>query len=221
MAGSSGKTRGLTNCALTFTSGGDKSIFRTRCRAVGHGFEVVATESQARRYRAFYPHQRALSPFVVTFELIGYPELKRVMEYFRSYIDKVILVTSNYMTVSVPSRNFLRAGVPIGGVIDTDHTGSNVFQPTVVFETVTDPLDTRIFTRVGPRGTVSTVDLAMTQRDDASKFFYPSSAAVNDPNAQGDSFYDTRPVPDTPFDPELGYEPIPLQPGEDLSQLGR
>lgn len=209
MAGTREKTRGKTNCTLAYGSGTDRHVFSTRARGISHGFEVIATESQARRYRAFYPHQRALSPFSVEFELIGYNELKSVMGFFRSYIEQVLLISSKYVTVSVPSRDFFRAGVPIGGVIDTDHTGSNVFMPVITFESITDPLDTRIFTTIGPHASISTVDLARTERDDASKFFYPPSAAVNDPNSKGDTFYDTRPAAEPDWDPPPDPNRVP------------
>lgn len=192
MAGTSQKTRGATNCTLSYAKSSALYSFSTRCVGVGHGFEVIFTESHARQYRAFYPHQRALSPFVIKLDLIGYAEAKSVMDFLRGYIKALMTSADTSITVSVPSRNFLRKGVPIGGVVDTDRTGSNVFQPGIVFESVTDPLDTRIFTTVGPNASVSTVDLGISAQDDAAKFFYPPSAAVNDPNAKGETLYDSR-----------------------------
>lgn len=199
MAGSVQSTPGETNCSMSYSRNSGVNSFSTRAVAVGHGFEVIFTESHARQYRAFYPHQRALSPFTLQLDLIGYGELKQVMDFLRGYITALMGSANAPVTVSVPSRNFLRTGVPIGGIIDGDHTGSNVFQPAIIFESVTDPLDTRAFTTVGADASVSTVDLGITQQNDASKFFYPPSAAVNDPNAKGETLYDSKPyVPPAP-----------------------
>lgn len=212
MAGSANKTRGMTNCVMSYAKNSVSNSFSTRCNGVGHGFEVVFTESHARQYRAFYPHQRALSPFFLQLELMGYNELEQVMNFLRKYVQALMGSANAAMTISVPSRNFLRTGVPIGGMIENDHTGSNVFQPSIVFESVLDPLDPRVFTTIGPNASVSTVDLGITGQNDASKFFYPPSAAVNDPNATGESLYDTRPYsnPDPGLGPDNGFKPGPL-----------
>jgi hypothetical protein len=174
---------------------------------VAHSWQVIATESHARRTRAFYPHQRAVGPFTLTLELKGYGELKVVMDWIRDYIDSSMDVNQNSITVSVPSMNFWRQGVPISGVLDSDHTGSNVFLPNVVFESITDPLDTTVFTGTG--NTVSQVDFGITQQNDASKFFFPGSVAINDPNATAESFYDN---PNDGLNQNPAFVPTPTLP---------
>lgn len=202
-----------SNCTLSYGKTSSAYALRARARGISHSFDVIYTESHARRTRAFYPHQKAPGPFTVTFELKGYAELKAVMDWMRGYIDSSADANQNSIAVSVPSMNFWRLGVPISGVLDEDHTGSNVFTPTVVFESVTDPLDATTFTGTG--NSVSQVDYGFTQRDDASKFFYPGTIATNDPNATGDSFYDnpnpndpnTIGNPNTNLGPGKGYTP--------------
>lgn len=192
-----------TNCTLSFSKGGVNYTMRCYARKLSHGFSVIFTESAGRQYRALYPHQRAVDPFGVTLELKGYEQQQLVMDYLRNFIKAVVQTGSVSMTVRIPSRNFLRQGVPVSGVMDTDQTGSNVFYPTVVFESVTDPLD--LATPV-----ISSVDLGSTGADDAGKFFYPASISTNDPNATGDSFYDASPTP-LPFrndDPTPRPSPI-------------
>lgn len=179
---------GTTNCTLSFTKAGVNYTMQARVRGISHGFSVIATESAARQYRAFYPMQRAVDPFTVTFELSGYRQAKQVMDYLRKFMTAVVQTGSTSMTVRVPSRNFMRQGVPTGGVMDMDQTGSNVFVPTIIFDSITDPLDTST-------PPISGVSLGSTAADDAAKFFYPSSVSTNDPNATGDSFYDAAPVP--------------------------
>lgn len=213
MAGRIAKTAGTTNCTMSYGRAALAYAMQTRVRGVSHTFDVIATESHARRQRAFYPHQKAVGPFTLTFELKGYAELKLVMAWMRDYIDSSTDVNQNSITVSVPSMNFWRLGVPISGVIDEDHIGSNVFLPSVTFESINDPLDATTFTGTG--NSVSQVNYGFTQQDDASKFFYPGTIAVNDPNATGDSFYDTPNPndpntignPNTNLGPDKGYTP--------------
>jgi hypothetical protein len=178
---------GTTNCTLSFSKAGVNYSMQARVRKITHGFSVIATESAARKYRAFYPHQRAVDPFSLTFELMGYTQAQLVMGYLRNFMQAVVDTGSTSMTVRVPARNFLRQGVPTGGVMDMDQTASNVFLPTIVFDSITDPLDLST-----PQ--VSGISLGSTSADDAAKFFYPSSASTNDPNATADSFYDAAPV---------------------------
>lgn len=179
---------GVTNCTLSYARAGTPYSMKLRCRGVQHGFSVIATESAGRRYRAFYPHQRAVDPFAITLELAGYTQYKTVMDWLVGYMNSVVQAGSVAMTVNVPARSFLRQGVPTGGVLDMDQTGSNLFLPQVVFESVTDPLDTST-------PAVASVNLGSTPADDAAKFFYPVSASVNDPNATANSFYDSAPAP--------------------------
>jgi hypothetical protein len=178
---------GTTNCTLSFSKGGVNYSITARVTAITHGFSVIATESAGRQYRAFYPHQRAVDPFTLTFALKYYTEAKQVMDYLRKFIKAVIDTGSTSMTVRVPARNFMRQGVPTGGIWDMDQTGSNLFTPQITFDSITDPLDL-----TAP--VVSGISLGSTAANDASKFFYPSSASTNDPNATGDSFYDAAPV---------------------------
>ncbi len=180
--------KGVTNCTLSYVRAGTPYSMKLRCRGIRHGFSVIADESTGRKYRAFYPHQRAVDPFSITLELAGYAQYQGVMQWLIGYMNSVVNAGSVSMTVSVPSRNFLRQGVPTGGVMDMDQTGSNLFLPTIAFASVTDPLDTSV-----PQ--VAGVDLGSTPADDAAKFFYPVSASTNDPNATADSFYDSAPTP--------------------------
>lgn len=198
---------GQTNATLSFTKSNVNYTLDLRVRGFAQGFSVIFTESAARQYRAFYPHQRAVDPFTLTFELMGYPQLKKVMDYLRNFMTAVVQTGSTSMTVRVPSYNFLRQGVPTGGVMDLDQTASNVFYPMVVFDSITDPLDTST-------PALSSVDLGSTAADDAAKFFYPPSASTNDPNATADSFYDSAPVPTAPKpgDPNFIGPVLPKKP---------
>jgi hypothetical protein len=176
-----------TNCTLSYAKSGVNYTLKLWAYGIAHGFSVIATESAARKYRAFYPHQRAVDPFAITFQLKGYPHLRVLTKYLLNYMNAVTDSGSVAMTVNIPARNFLRQGVPTGGMVDQDQTASNLFSPQITFDSISDPLDTSV-----PQ--VSGISLGSSANDDAAKFFYPASVSTNDPNARGDSFYDTAPV---------------------------
>lgn len=199
MSGTTGTSGPNSNAAFAFTAGGSGYYFQSRCRGITHGYEVVASESHARTTRAFYPRQRALAQFTLTLELKGYADYKAFMDFMRSYLQNFAANTATgAMSVGVPQRNFLRYGVPVGGISDGDHIGSMVFAPTIVFESIYDPLDTAIFTTTTD---TSQVDLGTSQSDNAATFFYPVTAPTNDPNATGESLYDAPPPVTQPGGP--------------------
>lgn len=182
-------TPGVTNCIFSWGRSGAAQILRTRCRGLAHGFDVIAEESHARRTRAFYPRQIAESPFAITLELKGHAEYKAVMDYFRRYVEAFMSAANNAMYVIVPSRGFSRLGVPIAGISDGDHVGSNVFLETISFESLYDPADPELISKGQNTSAFSSFDRSMAEGDPAAKFFYPASASTNDPNATGDTLY--------------------------------
>lgn len=187
------------NCTLSYTATGGTWLMQTRCNQVGHSFAMIATESQARSTRGYYPQQRATGPFMLGLELRGYQEFEAVMGFMAGYIGAILRNATGIplMSVSVPSRDFWRIGIPTGGVSFGDHVGSNVFLPKLQFESVTDPLDPRLAVGFDP-DMISVFDEnrpAETSPDDATRFFYPATASTNDPNAQGSTLYDAPPTP--------------------------
>jgi hypothetical protein len=181
----------FSNASLAYTTGNQAYYFNTRCRTVGFGYDVIADESHARNNRAFYPKQRALTPFYLTLELKGYADYKNFMDFMRSYMKAFTVATTHSMAVSIPQYNFSRFGIPIDGVTDGDHVGSMVFAPTITFQAIYDPLDTEIFSTATDASLFSANG---STADSAATFFYPSSANVNDPNATGESLYDASPI---------------------------
>lgn len=205
-AGTSGTN---SNASLAFTAGGSSFYFATRCNKITHGYEAVASESHARTTRAFYPRNRALSQFTLSMQLKGYKDYKAFMDFMRAYVQNFTSTATNAMSVSVPQRNFMRYGVPVGGISDGDHVGSMLFAPTIAFESIYDPLDTTIFTTTHD---ASQVDLGTSQSDEAATFFYPVTASTNDPNATGESLYDAPPIIVTPapIGPAVGIPPTSI-----------
>lgn len=214
MSGVATSSGSFSNATFAFTTGGSTNTFATRCNRLSHGYDVVAGESHARTARAFYPRRRALSQFTVSLQLKGYADFKAFMDFMRSYITNFAKATSGSMTVAIPARNFMRYGVPIQGVSDGDHVGAILFQPTIIFQPVYDPLDTQLFTTTA---NTSQVDLGTSQADNAATFFYPITASTNDPNATGESLYDAPPIlppstiaPPPPRGPVVGQPPTSI-----------
>jgi hypothetical protein len=202
-----------SNCSLAYNVNGTASYFTTRCTRYGHGYDVIATESHARQYRAFYPRQRAFSPFYLTLSLKGYSDFKALMDFIRAYMKSFMVAANNAMYINVtgnpqdPNNNdffFANIGVPIGGVTDEDHVGSMIFAPTIVFQSLYDPLDTTLFSTTSD---ASTFNANQSQADEAATFFYPVLANTNDPNSTGESLYDAPPIVSLPT-PGAPNEPI-------------
>jgi hypothetical protein len=182
-------TPGFVNCFFSWGKSGASKVFQTRCRGIAHGFDVIAEESHARQTRAFYPRQVADQGFVVTLELRGYQELQEVMRYLREYVQSFMNVTKNAMYVVIPARSFTRLGVPVGGIVDGDHVGSNVFLSSIRFESVYDPADPELVSKSHNTSQYSRFDASTSGADPAAKFFYPAAVSTNDPNASGDLLY--------------------------------
>lgn len=177
------------NGSFSFSSAttGGGGLFYGRFRKISYRWEVIATESHARTTRAMYPHQRAISQFAIQLELKGYRENKAFFDFMKAYIDMYVSANLQALLVVSAVRNFVRWGVPVRGIADNDHTGSNVFSPVIVFESVNDPLDPTIYSPDG--GAISTTSLEGVTGDQAS-FFYPFSAGSTDPNVKAETLYD-------------------------------
>lgn len=161
------------NCTLSYTRGSSRNTYDVRVTSLTHGTMQVAEESHARTHRAFYPHKAAPQQFAIVVKLKGWNERRDFMNWMGSYGEFVLdpdLSSSTFpaMTVSVPSRQFLTQGVPLQGYAWGDHTGSMVFDHTLVFEAVVDPGQTS-----NPK--TSTVDNKWSAfaQDDAIQYFYP------------------------------------------------
>jgi hypothetical protein len=182
------------NCTFEYNIDG-KHTFIAPIRGVGHSFEIIATESKARVARGFYPHQRAEGQFAIQLDLKGYPIFRSFMSFMQDYVHSSNSQINRGMSVWVPSHDFWRIGVPVGGIEEGDHVGSNLFQPVIIFESAIDPLDPLLITGVDGGDRFSRFDENGSGADEAARFFYPAAALTNDPNAQGENIYDDLPTP--------------------------
>jgi hypothetical protein len=197
--------KGNTNCKLSYTSGDGARSVDVRVRKLAHRFDVIATESHARGFRAMYPHQRAVSQFALTIELKGHGEYEPFMQFMATYVMGLRNSWSNpignsdvpMMSVVMAVRNFSRKGFPVRGMSFQDHVGSNVFMPTIVFQAAADPLDTEIVapsssssTSFGKSDTKTDSKTAAKSEADSRNFFYPFSPGSEDPNVKAETMYD-------------------------------
>jgi hypothetical protein len=177
-----------------------------RCTGVAYGMNVIATESHARQHRAMYPHQRAAGKFGLTLAFKGYFEQYAFMDFLRGYcrsmMDAADTDHSPGMTVTIAGEDgfhFMRKGLPVQGIVDGDHVGSMLFTPTIMFETIVDPLDTNAInesTGSGYSWFEFGDNYAGGAQDDTTKFFYPVSAGSQNPNLTASDIYDFGRQPD-------------------------
>ena len=172
-------TRRGVNCTLAFVNGrGAKRSFGVRATTITWGLQVVADESQSRTRRAMYPRQVLPSQFMLTPALITYNEFVALMDFLTEYAHFATNTeindsgTSRMMTVTCTARSFKRRGLLTTGISRGNHIGAMVWSPTMVFETLVDPLDTNTAIR---SSSVRYGDAATKHAnpDLETKYFYP------------------------------------------------
>lgn len=162
------------NATLSYSSKGT-NLARVRVPKLSFTYSQNSQESHARQHRAYYPHRRSQGNFSLTFACNGWREFNRLTAWFREYADIVLNLDAAAvpppMTVAVPSRNFLRLGIPTTGLQYGDHIGSLVFNPTIDFLSVSDPSDSSTAILK-----ISQVSGQSDERNKAAKpsFFYPT-----------------------------------------------
>lgn len=171
--------RGL-NASLTYLRAGKTPYsYSVRVSALSYGVKVIYDESQARVRKAFYPHRLSSAQFSIGLELVGEPEyvsFNRWLAEYARYLLGTDLSISQFpaMTVSVPSRRFLRRGVPVQGYAFGDHVGAMLWEPQIVFEAAEEPLDAS-----QKNLALSRFDAGLTSIDPAVRYFYPGSTQLS------------------------------------------
>jgi hypothetical protein len=167
------------NCTLSYPRNGKARVYRVRVSTITTGFQMIAEESQARASRAFYPYQTAPSKFSIQVDLIGDAERRSFNRYMMNYAHYILnpSIKGNVtpqMRVTVPSRGFVRVGIPNQGIEFGDRMGVITWRPMVVFEVSQEPFDwndkvTHSFVR------------AKTARlnEPESQYFYPTGLQLH------------------------------------------
>jgi len=132
------------NCTLSYVNGRTTNTYQVRAGELSYGASMVATESAARIYRAYYPHKSANQQFGIQTLLKDWDERTDFVNWLTTYAQWALdpnqtFATYPYMTASVPSRNFYQRGLPLTGYEWGAHTGMMMFSPTFVFECAFSP----------------------------------------------------------------------------------
>ena len=163
---------------------GTAHSYRVRCSGVRHGVTPIFTESAARIRKVFYPHRSSLGQFVVDVEMKSQDEYRSMSNWLTNYIDWAFqqrnsLKNFPFMVVAIPSRKFIRAGVPIQGFEWGDKAARMSWGISIVFETAEDVTDwtgdQRVIDSIGQLSQ----DNAGTITDPVIKFFYPSGQQLS------------------------------------------
>lgn len=167
-------TRQGLNCTLSYTRGTSTSQYQVRAGTVSHGVEMIYTESEARTYRAFYPHRTAEARFSVEVLLKNWDERRDFVNWLTTYAQYAIdpdtaQAQFPWMTVVIPARNFTKQGVPLQGYEWGAHTGMMAFNPQVVFEAASSPGQ-----KAGQPAVSSVINKwSAFAQDPAIQYFYP------------------------------------------------
>ena len=132
------------NCTLAYMAGARRRAYQVRANVLTHGMKVIYDESQARVRKAFYPHRLSSAQFFINIELVGHAEHRSLVNWMAEYADYILDPKLRFgefpsMAVSIPSRNFLRKGVPLSGFQWEDVVGKMVWNAGIVFETAGEP----------------------------------------------------------------------------------
>jgi len=178
--------RGL-NATLSYPRDGKTHVYRVRCTTISHGLQLVSTESQSRTERALYPMKQVPTQFSITVALKGYPEHRHFSDWLATYAMFALNPDRGgkypQMTVSVPSRNFQRAGVPLSGAEWGDKVGRILWNRVVTFETSGEPWDSR-----KPRySRYEDPENAQAYRE--NRYFYPAGVQLTGDQVPADGTY--------------------------------
>jgi hypothetical protein len=175
-------TRAGLNTSLSYSYGKKTYTFSVRTSEVGYGSKLVADEGQARTRRAFYPHQVTAIPFSLVVIIKGSRERVQFSNFLNDFVSRTMdpsLSVSSFptMRVVVPSRKFIRWGIPLSGIEWGNHVGSMVWNPRVVFET---HVDQSLGESVGDYKWISyfKMDKSATENSPQIKYFYPSGVQL-------------------------------------------
>jgi hypothetical protein len=150
------------NCLLGVNSYGSYGVRVTR---ISYGLEILSSESEARNTRAFYPTSNSEPGFTLTMVFLDTQERDAFNAWVRGYWDAVSANSNigGFMTVTVPSRNFVRQGVPSQSIIYGASWDEVSIPATISFVGTLNPIDAvgvgDTIARVGSYYVKATTDL--------------------------------------------------------------
>lgn len=183
-------TRQGLNATLTYPKGNGRVGYKVRVDGISHGMQVIYDQQASRIRNAFYPHRLSSAQFMISLQLKGEDEWTSLSSWLATYASYVLnpdLAFGEFpaMAVSVPSRNFLRKGVPLNGFDWGDNVGLMIKTPQITFETSEEPTDN------GVAPTISTFQGVVASVDRDVRYFYPLSQQLSGQQTPPDGAYTT------------------------------
>jgi hypothetical protein len=183
-------SQGAANTVLAYTHQGVAYQAALRCVKLGINYGLNAEESHSRQTKAFYPHRRHQGSFTLTFAHMHWSEYNAAMSWFAQFAVNALAMAANdpaiYIDVSMPSRDFVRSGIPTTGMTFGDHTASMVFNPAITFISARDSSDPQA-------GIVSSNQVSRWSGSSdpfPTAYFYPGSV-INQPGQLNESLYNS------------------------------
>lgn len=178
------------NATLTYPHGTARRAYRVRVNGISHGMKVIYDQQASRIRNAFYPHRLSSAQFAISLELKGQEEWISLSSWLATYAAYVLnpdLAFGEFpaMVVSVPSRNFVRKGVPLNGFDWGDNVGMMVKTPQIMFETSEEPTDN------GKSPAISKFEGIVSGVDRDVRYFYPLSQQLSGQATPPDGAYTT------------------------------
>ena len=174
---------------------------QVRVMALNQWIGIIAGSqaSESRSRRAMYPVVTTSSSFEVTLQFLSYAERQRFNNWLTNYMLSIVGGTaqSGVMTVSVPSRKFLKVAVPETEVTFGEGFNDVGYTLTLGFCGATDPLDLDLGARMAG---ISYFKPPTSGR--VTKFFYPAGEQVKGAESLDGTIFDTTPSDETPSDTE-------------------
>lgn len=99
------------NCTISIKNYGS---YKVHCTAIDYGLTIIATQDQARARRAFYVTKWLDDGFGIDIQFSTEAAFDKFCTWLRNYGRSIIQTNSvvGVVTVSVPSRKFLKSGIP-------------------------------------------------------------------------------------------------------------
>lgn len=182
------------NTTLSYTAAGTKYTFDLRAGELHHGVQMVADESTSRTRRAYYPHRVSAAPFTIQVIINGYNERTAFSNFLNDYaqrsLDPTLTGQFPQMSVWIPTRNFMRSGVPLTGIEWGTSIGAFVWTPQVTFETT---IDWDIGDTEDPFVSAFSLSTLATDQSPELKYFYPAGVQLSGDEVPPSGDY-TQPV---------------------------
>lgn len=163
-----------TNATLDAPGYGRKDVVVT---TLGHGMSIVGSDGESRRFRAYYPFVRTSGAWYIEAVCAELRERDELHMWLLGHVSRCIdpyKAPLNPMTISVPSRNFVKVGYPTATLDFGDAFGRASYHTIINFCSASDP-------------TVSGVGASRyipPLRDSAARHFYPAGVqetTIKDP----------------------------------------